>query len=70
MARLDEGLALLTETDERLWEPLLRLTRARWLAAAGDVRRGGRGGRRGAVLAATTGQDLVVRWHDEWRGMA
>ena len=36
MARLDEGLTLVAETDERLWEPLLRLTRARWLAATGD----------------------------------
>jgi DNA-binding SARP family transcriptional activator len=67
MARLDEGLALLTETDERLWEPLLRLTRARWLAAAGDADGAGVEADASRLLAATTGQDLVVRWHDEWR---
>jgi hypothetical protein len=67
MARLDEGLAVLTETDERLWEPLLRLTRARWLAAAGDTDAASIEADAARLLASTTGQHLVVRWHDEWR---
>jgi DNA-binding SARP family transcriptional activator/tetratricopeptide (TPR) repeat protein len=67
IGRLDEGLALLAETDERLWEPLLRLTRARWLAAAGDSEAASSEADAARLLAATTGQDLIVRWHDEWR---
>ena len=58
----------MSDTDERLWEPLLRLTRARWLAAAGDTDAASVEADAARVLAATTGQDLVVRWHDEWRG--
>jgi hypothetical protein len=67
MARLDEGLAVLDETDERLWEPLLRLTRARWLTAAGATADAAVEADAARLLAATTGQHLIVRWHDEWR---
>jgi DNA-binding SARP family transcriptional activator len=68
LARLDQALALLDETDERLWEPMLRLTRARWLAVAGDLDGAARDGDAAAALAAATGQQLVVRWHHEWWG--
>ncbi len=67
LRRLDEGLAVLEATDERLWEPLLRLTRARWLAVAGDAEGAGREAATARSLAASTGQQLIVRWHDEWR---
>lgn len=67
MARLDQALALLDETDERLWEPMLRLTRARWLAVSGDRAGAEQEGDAAAALAAATGQQLIVRWHDEWR---
>ena len=58
------------ETDERLWEPLLRLTRARWLAVAGDSDAASAA----RPTRATTGQYLCrhdagrtssSRWHDE-----
>jgi DNA-binding SARP family transcriptional activator/tetratricopeptide (TPR) repeat protein len=65
--RLDQALALLDDTDERLWEPLLRLNRARWLAASGDHAGAEREGETAAAMAAATGQQLIVRWHDEWR---
>ncbi len=67
LARLDEALALLDETDERLWEPLLRFTRARWLAGSGDPAAADAEGAAAAALAAATGQRLIVRWYDEWR---
>lgn len=64
-ARLDEGLAVLEQTDERLWEPLLRLTRARWMVETGDPT--GHDAARAAVeLAARRGQHLLVRRHAEW----
>ena len=65
--RLDEALALLDETDERLWEPMLRFTRARWLAESGDRAAADAEGAAAAALAAATGQQLVVRWYEEWR---
>jgi hypothetical protein len=67
LRRLDEGLELLATTDERLWEPLLRLARARWLAAAGDEAASAAEAAAARARAEATGQALVVRWHDEWQ---
>jgi hypothetical protein len=67
LARLDEAVALLDETDERLWEPMLRFTRARWLATSGDLAAADDESTAAASLAAASGQQLVVRWCDEWR---
>jgi hypothetical protein len=64
VARLDEGIALVAETDERLWEPLLRLTRARWRAAA-DLPGARRDAAMARAMAAAMGHDLIVRWYDE-----
>ena len=65
LARLDEGLALAAETDERLWEPLLRLTRAQWLLASGDP--AGEAAVQAALDVATrSGQRLLLRRHAEW----
>ena len=70
MARLDEGLALArprptsgcgsrccASPAPAGWRPPATSTRR---DAEADAAR---------ILAATTGQDLVVRWHDEWRAM-
>jgi hypothetical protein len=65
LVRLDEGLALAAETDERLWEPLLRLTRAQWLLASGDPTGAAAVGA-ALDLAARSGQPLLVRRHAEW----
>lgn len=65
IARLDAGLALLEETDERLWEPYLRLTRAEWLLASGRPE-GADAERDALALAEATGQRLLLRRHDEW----
>lgn len=66
LARLDEGIALLDVTDERLWEPLLRLTRAEWLLAIGHPD-GAAAERDALALAEAAGQRLLLRRHDEWR---
>lgn len=65
LARLEHGLALLDETDERLWEPFLRLTRAQWLLAGGRPE-GPEAEREALALAESTGQRLLVRRHHEW----
>ncbi|HEU4840780.1 MAG TPA: AAA family ATPase, partial [Ilumatobacteraceae bacterium] len=65
LVRLDEGLALAAETDERLWEPLLRLTRAQWLLASGDPTGPAAVGA-ALDLAARSGQPLLARRHAEW----
>ena len=66
LARLDEGLTVAEATGERLWVPLLQLTKARWLAAAGDAVGARRVGADAAATAAAMGQHLIVRWHAEW----
>jgi hypothetical protein len=65
LARLEEGLAVVEETDERLWEPMLRLTRAQWLLATGDPA-GEESATEAVELAANNGQRLLVRRHAEW----
>jgi DNA-binding SARP family transcriptional activator/tetratricopeptide (TPR) repeat protein len=70
LTRLDEALTLLDETDERLWEPMLRFTRARWLAASGDRAAAEAEAAVAVAVAVATGQNLVVRWHDEWSHVA
>jgi DNA-binding SARP family transcriptional activator len=66
IARLDEGIALLDVTDERLWEPLLRVTRAEWLLSVGHP--DGPSAERDALeLAARTGQRQLLRRHEDWR---
>jgi hypothetical protein len=66
LARLDEGLEVAEATGERLWVPLLQLTKARWLAAVGDLAGARRVGREAADAAAAMGQHLILRWYDEW----
>ena len=66
LARLDAGLALADETGELLWMPLLQLTKARWLAAAGDRAGAAAAGDIAAAAASATGQHLIVRWHREF----
>jgi hypothetical protein len=71
LARLEEALAVAEETGERLWVPLLLLTRARWLDATGDPAGARRVGDEAAASAAAMGQHLILRWHAEWsRGCA
>ena len=66
LARLDEALTVAEETGERLWVPLLLLTRARWLGVTGDPAGARRVGAAAVAAATAMGQHLIVRWHDEW----
>jgi DNA-binding SARP family transcriptional activator len=65
IARLDEGLAEVDRTDERLWEPLLRITRAQWMLASGDPA-GEHAAQQAVGLALRAGQPLLARRHREW----
>jgi hypothetical protein len=64
--RLDDGIAVATETGEALWLPLLELERARWRRAAGDTTGATELARSAADRARRMGITLVVDRSREW----